>query len=739
MTSEPPPFSVRFRDRRVKAELLAAAWETFSALLFTAAVVPAALDTPAPTLIFLASIALSALLARPLLSRGPRGYVVAGVIRAIAWIAAVAPLLPTRGPRVLVAALAFGIMAGGMRRVIYRRLLDLPDAALDDKALRDGLRSRLAESAAAAGILGGHVLLLFSVAFLRTRSQVIFLAWFEIVPILALLGTAGFTFAVRPATFAILRALDAGPTGDKALLERGLAQALALPTVLAYLNCGVWIACTSIGVFWLRPGPTSWQAGDAVMQLAYGSLFSWGVAFYQRAWHRDTMETTVERLRRWTSVEITAESITLRRRMLRDFGLPLLFTAALSLLSSVGLYRALGSDLGLREDFNAVSALFASFAMLVIAVGGVVVRAALELSRPMAHLAHAADRVARGQLDAAVPRVAAPLEVLGLGESIERMRKALAHTIAELENERAGLEVKVEDRTAELRNTLEELKRTQAALIQGERLATIGELVAGVAHEIYNPLNAIAGAAVPLGELVADLREVLAAYRSAEDELSPTRRAQIRALCERVDLDASLDDLVGISTVIKRATERSVRIVTNLKNFSRASGDAVPTDLHAGIEETLMLLGPRLQKAHIKIEKHFAELPEVVCQPGEINQVFMNLLVNAIQALEQTRPANGAPPTITIETALEGESATVTIRDNGPGVPPEHEQRVFDPFFTTKPRGQGTGLGLSISTEIARRHGGTLVLSRPVTGGACFMCRLPISPRPAILAASAIS
>jgi signal transduction histidine kinase len=304
------------------------------------------------------------------------------------------------------------------------------------------------------------------------------------------------------------------------------------------------------------------------------------------------------------------------------------------------------------------------------------------------------------------------------------MREGLARTIAELEKERAGLEENVEARTAQLTHALAELKRTQAALVQGERLASIGELVAGVAHEINNPLNAIAGAAVPLAEMVPELREMLDAYRALEKDLPPERRAAVEAMRKRLDLDASLDDLTGISTVIRRAVDRSVKIVQNLRSFSRTSGDAVPTDLHAGLEETLMLLAPRLRHANIEVVRRFGEIPPVVCRGGEMNQVFMNLLVNSLQALEGV-PGEHA---IVLETRLDGDDVTVSVADDGPGVPAELGSKIFDPFFTTKPRGQGTGLGLSISSDIVRRHGGALSLE-PGGAGARFVCRIPLGKR----------
>jgi signal transduction histidine kinase len=741
-----PLFSARLRDHFVRdpvarAEIMAAGWELFSALLFVAAVVPAALDRPWPSLIFLASMVLSAALVRRFAKKRLRGITAAAVLRTVLWVVAVTPMLGpatattssiARDYPILVAALVFGAMAGWMRWLIYRWWLEPSAEVLNDKDLRARLRWLLTESSMMVGIAGGHVLLLFSVAFLRTQSQVIFQAWFELIPWLALLGTAGFALAVGPLTAAIVAALDAGPAGDRGLLERGLAQARSLPDKLAYLNFGAWILCTSIGIlYFARPKGDAWAWGNTAMQILFGFLFAAGVSFYQLIWHRDTVAPAAERLRLWLDAPVSAEPVPLRMRMLREFGLPLLFICTLSLFSSIGLYRALVQGLSMREDFNAVMALVASFAMLLAGAGGLVVRAAVQLSRPMTELAQAANRVAQGKLDEVVPAVTGPVEIVGLGESIERMRARLARTIAELEKERAGLEANVEARTAELRRALDELRHAQAALVQGERLASIGELVSGVAHEIYNPLNAIAGASEPLSQIASDLRTMMAAYHAAEGDLPEARRRSIEELRKSIDLEASLEDLGGIAMVVRRATDRSVKIVQNLKNFSRVSGEAVPSDLHAGLEETLMLLAPRLRQGNIELIKRYGELPPVTCRPGEVNQVFMNLLVNSIQAFEQEgAPAN---PSIQIETWLEGDMAAVAITDNGPGVPKHLERRIFDPFFTTKPKGQGTGLGLSISTDIARRHGGSLTLESPVGGGSGsrFVCLIPLGRREA--------
>lgn len=722
----------RIKNPFVLAEVTAAGWEFFSAVLFAAAVVPAAFALGLTFIAFLGSMVVSAVAARVLLPKGEAGFSVLALVRVAAWPLSVLPLLSSTGKGAVVAALAFGLMAGGMRRAIYRNVLVPLDPAEDHDALRKSLRVRLTESATTAGIVGGHVMLLFSVAFLRTQSDVMFRAWLQVVPALAILGTVGFSLAVRPLTRKVIQALDAGPNGDRAVLAKGLQQANSLPTRLAYLNFAVWLVCTLIGGVSVNAPAI---VGDAMMQLVFGVLFSWGVSFYQRAWHRETCAPAALRLSRWTGIDIKSEPISLEQRLMRDFGLPMVFMGAISLFSAIGLYRALAQRSSWDQDVKSTGALFASFSLLLIAVGGVIVRAARELSRPMAELASQADLVAKGKLDASVLPPKGPVEVVGLGESIERMRGALASTIAELSKERAGLEENVAARTAELSGALAELKRTQAALIAGERLASIGELMSGVAHEIYNPLNAIGGAAAPLENIAADLKRVLDAYREVESLLPEKERRRLEALKHEVDLQAALDDLNGIAAVVKRAVDRSVKIVSNLKTFSRTSGEALPADVIAGIEETLVLLGPRLRKSGIQVVKEYAPLPPIVCRIGELNQVFMNLFVNAIDALEPARPSSPgvgvsgpvSNPEIRIVTSVENGKACVRISDNGPGVPESLRMRVFDPFFTTKPRGHGTGLGLSISSDIVRRHGGTLVCEAASPEGASFVCFLPLA------------
>ncbi len=724
----------------VRAELACASWEIFSALLFASAVLPAALGSPASGIAFLASLVASALALPALLRRGSTGLGAASGARVVAWIVSLVPVaLPVRGDvRPWVATLAFGLMAGAMRRAIYGRTLEAPPdwTSTNGSMLAGWLRQRLSESAVLAGVIGGHLLLLFGVAFLRAESRVIFQGWWEFVPILGSTGTALYTAVVARWTQRTSRVLDAGPDADAASVAAARAELRRLPPRLSRVNFVIWAACAIPGVFYFRTGPT-FGGVDAFMQSSVAALFSIGVAYYQRGWDHDTVRALDAIVAAHVGPYLETDTPRgLRERMLREFGGPIAFASALMMLSSLGLYRTLSEAGRLESEGAQVLALVTAFVMLTLAIGGVILRVASDLSTPIASVASAAENVASGALAAPVPEVEGPLEIARLGASVERMRQALARTISELEREQSTLESKVDERTAELSRALVELRDAQAALVQGERLASIGELVANVAHEIRNPLNAVVGSAEPLEGVVTDVRAMLDAYRSAEAELPPARRAELAALRERLELDASLEDLSGISAVIQRASARTARIVQALSGFAHRSTEAVPSDLEGALAETLELLVGRLRDAGIEVVLEGEALPPVTCRVGEIAQVFMNLIQNAAHALEGVGAGAVSPTSsrrIGIHRSVEGTEAVVRIRDHGPGVPESIRERLFEPFTTTKPVGQGTGLGLSICRDIVRRHGGRLTLETPPNGaGACFVLRLPLlGPRAA--------
>jgi signal transduction histidine kinase len=256
-------------------------------------------------------------------------------------------------------------------------------------------------------------------------------------------------------------------------------------------------------------------------------------------------------------------------------------------------------------------------------------------------------------------------------------------------------------------------------------MASIGELMAGVAHEVFNPLNAISGSVSALKRLSGELEAMLSAYREREDRLPAADREALEMERKRIDIDAALEDLAGVARVVTSATRRCVSIVGNLKRFSRAADDPLPTDLHDSLDETLALLAHRTRQHDIDVRSDYGELPEVLCRDGELGQVFMNLLGNAIFAVAAQHGAHDGR--ILITTRREEDDAIIDIDDNGAGVPEELRDKVFEPFFTTKSRAEGTGLGLSISQDILRRHGGRLTVSRSESlGGARFRCRLPI-------------
>jgi signal transduction histidine kinase len=299
----------------------------------------------------------------------------------------------------------------------------------------------------------------------------------------------------------------------------------------------------------------------------------------------------------------------------------------------------------------------------------------------------------------------------------------------------ASLETQVEERTAQLSQTLRELKQTQAQLVQTEKMSSLGQLVAGVAHEINNPVNFIHGNLSYIGEYTKALIELLTLYQTEHIHPSDTLQEKIADL----DLAFLMADLPKTLSSMQVGTDRIRQIVLSLRNFSRLDqSDLKSVDLREGIDSTLMILQHRLkgrpEHPEIKVIKSYNPLPLVECYAGAMNQVFMNLLSNAIDALEEMyadRPAEPENPAqIRIQTqVVDGDRVEIRIADTGLGIEPETQARLFDPFFTTKPIGKGTGLGLSISYQIvAEQHGGSLKCLSSLGQGTEFVIEIPITP-----------
>ncbi len=300
-----------------------------------------------------------------------------------------------------------------------------------------------------------------------------------------------------------------------------------------------------------------------------------------------------------------------------------------------------------------------------------------------------------------------------------------AESFQTIEDLSRGLEDKVRVRTEQLRAANEELasayrelQSAQVQLVQREKMASVGQLVAGVAHELNNPIGFIYSNIGTLEDFVTRLRTMLEVFRATP--LPEAARAAVQQRWDGLKVDYALRYLDSMIQGIREGAERSRKIVRDLRVFARGQDEVRQSvDLHAEIESSLTLLHHDL-KDRVTVERRFGALPPVECIRSQIDQVFLNLLVNAGQAIT-------GPGRVTIETRVDGGHAVVVIADTGPGIPGDVIGRIFDPFFTTKPVGEGTGLGLSISYEIVKRHGGELAAESPAGGGAMFTLRIPLA------------
>ncbi|MEO0970339.1 MAG: response regulator [Cyanobacteria bacterium J06639_18] len=299
------------------------------------------------------------------------------------------------------------------------------------------------------------------------------------------------------------------------------------------------------------------------------------------------------------------------------------------------------------------------------------------------------------------------------------------------------LEQKVEERTAELSKSLEQLQKTQLQLIQSEKMSTLGQLVAGIGHEINNPLNSIVANTFHVQEYTSEMLEVLNLFQEKFAELDPN----IAKLLQKIDLEFLNEDLPSLIKSMQHGVTRLEDISLSLRTFARSDiSSKVEFQIHEGLNSTVMLLQHRLKsnKDHPEIEviKDYGDLPPITCYPGQINQVFMNLIANAIDAFEELNRNRSYqeiianPNIITVKTRVNDEknSVTIYIKDNGIGLNPQVQDKIFEQTFTTKAVGKGTGLGLAISHQIVvEKHNGKIEYDSIPGQSTEFMVTLPIN------------
>ncbi|MCW6036652.1 PAS domain S-box protein [Spirulina subsalsa FACHB-351] len=304
--------------------------------------------------------------------------------------------------------------------------------------------------------------------------------------------------------------------------------------------------------------------------------------------------------------------------------------------------------------------------------------------------------------------------------------------------ERKRAERDIKHKAQELEKALQELQQTQTRLIQSEKMSSLGQLVAGIAHEINNPVNFIYGNLEHIKTYATDLQEIVKTYQESYPEPTP----EVQDILEELDIDFLLEDLPKTLNSIQVGAKRIRSIVASLRTFSRLDeAECKDVNIHEGLDSTLLILQNRLkakpESPAIMVHRNYGELPQIQCYAGQLNQVFMNILVNALDSLEERdknrtyEQIHAQPSVITITTQLLGSrEVQIRIKDNGLGIPESVKSRIFDPFFTTKSIGKGTGLGMSISYQIVtERHRGSLECVSEVGQGAEFIITIPVHQR----------
>lgn len=310
-------------------------------------------------------------------------------------------------------------------------------------------------------------------------------------------------------------------------------------------------------------------------------------------------------------------------------------------------------------------------------------------------------------------------------EAKKYLNEKVQRRTAEVVKQKKEIEVKndvLENQKEELQSMLESLKLTQSQLVQSEKMASLGQLVAGIAHEINNPVTFISAGVDSLGTNLEEVRQVLDIYHRITPDNAKERLKEIEELKDRIDYKQAIREINGLIESIKNGTHRTTQIVNGLRTFSRLDEDVLKVaDINEGLDSTLILLRNKY-KNRIEIVKEFGDIPQIECFPGQLNQVFMNILSNAIAAIKE----NGK---ITINTSKSNGFIRINIKDTGCGIPEAIKAKIFDPFFTTKEVGEGTGLGLSISHGIIKKHKGNIQVISENGKGSEFIIMLPVKQK----------
>lgn len=354
---------------------------------------------------------------------------------------------------------------------------------------------------------------------------------------------------------------------------------------------------------------------------------------------------------------------------------------------------------------------FLTFALIISII--IAYLLAKSISKPLSEMESTISKISKGDLSGR-------LEYTKYYEinKLVQAYNVMANTLQKLYS---SLEMQVQDRTKELNNAIKELQSTQAMMVHSEKMKSLGELVAGIMHEINNPINFIYGNMIHLSNYSNDLIKIIDEYTNYNDSLKPEQKEDIEKLKEEIDYEFLKSDMPDLIKSCKEGADRAKNIIQDLKSFSRMEEVAITdVDVAHEIDITLNILHNKLKNKAVIHKEYMDNIPKIEAFGGQLNQVFMNILDNAAGAIKETGD-------IWIRINTDNNNMIIQIEDNGSGMDDETVRKVFNPFFTTKPVGQGTGLGMSISYKIIKNHQGDIKVESQLNVGTKFTITLPIN------------